>query len=103
MSYKTILVHAGPDANAAALVGAARSVGARFDATIVGVGALAWDPYADPGLGFADAEAVVALHNDLDSDIQAAEQIGVGAAIFQGGDLTEALAPLLDRATGGVE
>ncbi|HEY2659928.1 MAG TPA: HAD-IIIA family hydrolase [Caulobacteraceae bacterium] len=41
------------------------------------------------------------LIGDNPTDIQAAERAGVGATLFEGGDLDRALAPLLDLAAGG--
>ncbi|HTI66304.1 MAG TPA: universal stress protein [Caulobacteraceae bacterium] len=73
MSYKTILVHAGVDSDADSRLQAAFALGERFGATIVGVGAFAWDPYVDPTLGYADGETIMALRGLVDSDIAAAE------------------------------
>ncbi|QUD86035.1 HAD-IIIA family hydrolase [Phenylobacterium montanum] len=40
------------------------------------------------------------LIGDNPTDIQAAEAAGIGSRLYQGGDLLDALAPLLDRACG---
>jgi nucleotide-binding universal stress UspA family protein len=73
MSYKTIMVHVGVDPAAEARVSAAAALGRRYGSTIVGVGAIAWDPYIDPTLGYADGETIQALRNDVDIDILTAE------------------------------
>lgn len=73
MTYKTIMVHAGVDPAAQARLRAAFALGRKFEATIIGVGAIAWDPYIDPTLGYADGETIQALRDDVDLDIAAAK------------------------------
>ena len=72
MTYKTIMVHAGVDPAAEARLRAAVDLGRRSEATILGVGAIAWDPYIDPTLGYADGATIQALRDEVDLDIEAA-------------------------------
>lgn len=74
MSYKTILVHVGVDADVENRLHAAFQLGERFGATVFGVGAIAWDPYVDPALAYADGETIVALREAVDADIRTAEK-----------------------------
>lgn len=73
MTYKTIMVHAGVDPAAEARLRAAVALGRRYESTILGVGAIAWDPYVDPALGYADGETIQALRDDVELDIKTAE------------------------------
>ena len=73
MTYKAIMVHVGVDPESPRRVKAALALGARFGSTIVGVGACAWDPYIDPGMGFVDGETIQILRDAVDADIAAGE------------------------------
>ena len=73
-AYKTILVHAGLDEGATARVRVAADLAERFDGSLLGAGALAWDPYIDPSLGYVDGVTVQALHDQVDADLLKAEQ-----------------------------
>ena len=64
MTYKTILVHVGPDPEAENRLRTAQTLGKLFDATIMGVGAIAWDPYVDPALGYVDGATIETLRID---------------------------------------
>lgn len=75
MSFKTILVHVGSGPGGADPLKAALSLGWPIGATVVGIGAVAWDPYVDPTLGYVNAHTVRLLRNDVDTDIAAAEKI----------------------------
>lgn len=72
-SYKTILVHAGVDSETENRTRAALDLAERFDAVVLGAGALAWDPYIDPALGFVDGETIQALRNQVEEDLKEAE------------------------------
>lgn len=72
-AYKTILVHAGVDAGAAARARVAAGLAERFDGSVMGAGALAWDPYIDPSLGYVDGGTVQALRDQVDEDLRTAE------------------------------
>ena len=72
MTYKIIMVHAGVDPAAEARLRAALDLGRQHQATILGVGAVAWDPYIDPALGYADGATIQALRDAVDLDIEAA-------------------------------
>jgi nucleotide-binding universal stress UspA family protein len=85
MSYKTILVHAGVDPHADSRLAAAFALADRFDSTVVGAGAIAWDPYVDPALGYCDGETIQALRDGVDADIADAEaRFKKAAAAFRG-------------------
>ena len=74
MSYKTILVHAEANPASDARLGVVADLARTFDATVVGVGATAFDPPVDPGVGYMiDGETIQALRNQLDVDLKAAE------------------------------
>ena len=73
MTYKTILVHVSVEKGAADPVPAALCVGDRFDATVIGLGAAAWDPYVDPTLGYVHAATITLLRQDIGADVKAAE------------------------------
>jgi nucleotide-binding universal stress UspA family protein len=73
MTYKTILVHTGVDPETPNRLKVALALGARFGAAVMGVGAIAWDPYVDPTLGYVDGETIALLRNEVDEDIAAAE------------------------------
>jgi nucleotide-binding universal stress UspA family protein len=73
MTFKTIMVHAGVDPAAPARIRAALALGRRYQAAVLGVGAIAWDPYIDPTLGYADGETLQALRDDVALDMVAAE------------------------------
>jgi nucleotide-binding universal stress UspA family protein len=75
MTYKTILVHVGPDPEAENRLTTALTLGQLFDATIFGVGAIAWDPYVDPALGYVDGAAIEALRLDVENDLAAAKAL----------------------------
>jgi nucleotide-binding universal stress UspA family protein len=75
MTYKTILVHVGVDPETPTRLKAALVLGARFGSTIVGVGAIVWDPYIDPGLGYVDGETIQILREDVDAAIANCETI----------------------------
>lgn len=80
MSYKTLLVHVGSDEQAADRLAAAFDIGARFGSTVIGVGAIAWDPFVDPTLGYVDGETIQILRDDVDIDIAAAQKTFAAAA-----------------------
>lgn len=73
MTYRTIMVHVGVDSQTPNRLQAALALGERFAASIVGVGALTWDTYIDPVLGYTDGETVRLLRDQTESDIAAAE------------------------------
>ena len=69
MTFKTILVHVGVDPETTTRLETAMTLGARFGASIIGLGAIAWDPYVDPALGYADGETIQLLRDEVDKDI----------------------------------
>ena len=71
MSYKSVLVHVGPDPSRAACLGAAEQLARRFDATLVGVAAEAFDP---PATGFEDGLLYQTLREQVDADLAAASK-----------------------------
>jgi nucleotide-binding universal stress UspA family protein len=73
MTYKTIMVHAGADPDAQTRIRAALALGRRCEAAILGVGAIAWDPYIDPAMGYVDGQTLQALRDDVALDMVAAE------------------------------
>lgn len=75
MGYKTILVHLGDDAEDVHRLRTAFGLGAQFGATVMGVGALAWDPYLDPTMSYADGETVVRLKREVEEEIQLAQAV----------------------------
>jgi nucleotide-binding universal stress UspA family protein len=80
MTYKTILVHVGVDADVENRLHAAFVLGERYGATVFGVGAFAWDPFVDPALGYADGETIMALREAVDADVAAAQKTFDAAA-----------------------
>lgn len=73
MSYKTILVHVGPDQGLEQRTRAAAAIGARFGATVFGAGVVAWAPYIDPFFGVVDGETIQRLRDDVDVELREAE------------------------------
>jgi nucleotide-binding universal stress UspA family protein len=71
--YRSILVHAGTDPEAAFRLQAALTFGSRFAAQVTGLGALAWEPYADPGVAALDGEVLEWLRRDVAEGLVAAE------------------------------
>jgi len=72
-AYKTVLVHAGVDEQAPVRARVAAELAQHFDALLMGAGALAWDPYVDPSLGYVDGGTVQALRDQLEEDLRSAE------------------------------
>jgi nucleotide-binding universal stress UspA family protein len=73
MEYRTILVQAGFHPADEARLAIARELGARNRAHVIGVGASAWAPFLDTGVGYGGAEAFTTLMEDVDADVAEAE------------------------------
>lgn len=73
MDYKTILVHAEPKGAANRRLVAAAALAREFDAALVGVGAILFDPFIDPAITFASGEVWRAVREELDGSLMEAE------------------------------
>lgn len=73
MTYKTIMVHAGVDALTSDRLRTAVALGERYAAAIVGVGALTWDTFIDPVLGYTDGGTAQMLRDQAEADLVSAE------------------------------
>lgn len=92
MGYRTILVHCGPDEDDLPAVRTAALLGARFDATLLGVGAVAWAPLLDPALILARPETISGLREHHDAELRQAEaRFRAGCAGYAGPIVWEAL------------
>lgn len=74
MTYRTVLTHAQPEAEAAPRLKCAAEVAADFGAHLIGLGAEALPPlgFADP-YGFASGEMIVAMRSAMEVNRTAAE------------------------------
>ncbi|WP_210357279.1 universal stress protein [Sphingomonas beigongshangi] len=71
MSYKSVLVHVGPEPSSAASLAAAEQLARQFDATLIGVAAEALEP---PATGFEDGLLLQTLREQVEADLAAAGQ-----------------------------
>jgi len=74
--YKTILVHAGADPSSMAAIQMAKALGERFEATLIGVGAVNWDAYlafTDPGIAIGSGETLQAMETAVEAEIAEAK------------------------------
>jgi nucleotide-binding universal stress UspA family protein len=74
MSFKTILVHAEPGAGSDRRVRLAMQVAKFFDASIIGLGAEAFDPVFASGYAGVDGVVIEAVHDRIEADLPAAEK-----------------------------
>lgn len=76
MSYKTILVHADPSPHSDRRLKLATRVGNLFEASVIGVGAEAFDPMVitAAGCGVADGVVLDAVRRRIQMDLPAAEK-----------------------------
>ncbi|MGA0604052.1 universal stress protein [Caulobacter sp. KR2-114] len=72
MSYASIMLHVSSEAAAQPRLACAHDLAARFDATLIGVGAEMTPPIADSGYGFADNWYVL-MADEIDRRLKAAE------------------------------
>jgi nucleotide-binding universal stress UspA family protein len=74
--YKTILVHAGGDPSSISAIQAAKALGERFEAALIGVGAANWDAYlafTDPGRASGSGETLQAMETAIEAEIAEAK------------------------------
>jgi nucleotide-binding universal stress UspA family protein len=88
MSYKTILVHADPTPQSDRRLKLALRVANLFDASLIGVGAEAFDPMVitAAGCGVADGVVLDAVRQRIEMDLPAAEKRFRGLCSGRHGD-----------------
>ncbi|MBB4619613.1 universal stress protein [Sphingomonas abaci] len=69
MSYKSILVHVGPGPSSGPCLATAEQLARRFEATLIGVAAEAFDP---PATGFEDGLLYQTLREQVEADLETA-------------------------------
>ena len=87
MSYKSILVHAEASPEGDRRIRVARDVAAMFGASLIGVGAEAFDPVLASGYAAADGAVIAALRERISIDLPAAERRFRELMVGRTGDL----------------